>query len=187
MGYFLSVFNRLNNIKMKMLRPIKNCYWVQEKKFLAGEYPSELDEEYSIKKITSLLVAGVTCFIDLTHPEDNMVPYHQLVSQLSNQKIKSFRFPIHDYSIPDSENFTSEILDTIDSTIDGGGMIYLYCWGGIGRTGTIVGCWLSRHGYTGENALHQLNKLWQECPKSSYRNSPESKEQEQYIINWKES
>ena len=68
MGYFLSVFNRLNNIKMKMLRPIKNCYWVQEKKFLAGEYPSELDEEYSIKKITSLLVAGVTCFIDLTHP-----------------------------------------------------------------------------------------------------------------------
>jgi protein tyrosine/serine phosphatase len=167
-----------------MNQPIKNCYWVVENKFLAGEYPWELDEAYSIKKISSLLKAGITCFIDLTHPEDNRKPYQQLVSQLSDYQVKTCRFPIHDYSIPDSDNLTSEILDLIDKTIKENGMVYLHCWGGIGRTGTVVGCWLSRHGYPGKNALQRLHTLWQQCPKSSYRNSPESKEQEQYIINW---
>lgn len=32
-------------------------------------------------------------------------------------------------------------------------MVYLHCWGGIGRTGTIVGCWLARNGFPGKAAL----------------------------------
>ena len=31
--------------------------------------------------------------------------------------------------------------------------MYLHCWGGVGRTGTVVGCWLVRHGRTGDEAL----------------------------------
>ncbi len=27
------------------------------------------------------------------------------------------------------------------------GAVYVHCWGGVGRTGTVVGCWLLRHGY----------------------------------------
>ncbi|MDD2367052.1 MAG: protein-tyrosine phosphatase family protein [Desulfuromonadaceae bacterium] len=82
---------------------------------------------------------------------------------------------------------TTDILDTIDHHIHHGEIVYLHCWGGVGRTGVIVGCWLSRHGFTGDAALARLKELWQECPKSSHRKSPETTEQEQYIVTWQEN
>lgn len=30
-----------------------------------------------------------------------------------------------------------------------GQTVYVHCYGGIGRTGTVVGCWLVRHGLSG--------------------------------------
>ena len=33
------------------------------------------------------------------------------------------------------------ILDSLDTAIADEHTIYLHCWGGIGRTGTVVGCW----------------------------------------------
>jgi hypothetical protein len=170
-----------------MKQPIKNCYWVIENKFLAGEYPRESDHTSSVKKISSLLKSGVTCFIDLPHPDDKMLPYRQLVEQLSNYPVDIHRYPIPDFSIPESKNLTRQILDQVDAVISKTGMVYVHCWGGIGRTGTIVGCWLARHGYPGEKALKRLHTLWTECPKSRYHNSPESKAQKQYVITWNEN
>ena len=37
--------------------------------------------------------------------------------------------------------------------------IYLHCQAGIGRTGTVVGCYLVRHGLSGRAALSHLNEL----------------------------
>src|SRR3712207_6971239 len=34
-----------------------------------------------------------------------------------------------------------------------GGLPYVHCWGGIGRTGTVVGCYLVEHGMDGEQAI----------------------------------
>jgi hypothetical protein len=78
--------------------------------------------------------------------------------------------------------FHPDIADYIKEKI-----VYLHCWGGVGRTGLIVGCWLARHGYKGQAALDRLRGLWQNCPKSTHRKSPETGEQEQYIISWEES
>jgi len=58
-------------------------------------------------------------------------------------------------------------------------------WGGVGRTGVIIGCWLARHRGGGEAALIQLRELWQQCPKSAFRQSPETLEQERYVLDWK--
>ncbi len=33
----------------------------------------------------------------------------------------------------------TQILDDIDSAIADEGVAYVHCWGGIGRTGTVVG------------------------------------------------
>jgi hypothetical protein len=54
----------------------------------------------------------------------------------------------------------------------------------VGRTGTVVGCWLARHGFEGKAALKELHRLWMQCAKSLKRRSPE---QEEYIINWQET
>jgi protein-tyrosine phosphatase len=77
------------------------------------------------------------------------------------------------------------ILNTIDTELQAGRKIYLHCWGGIGRTGTTVGCYLVRRGKTGDEALQQLAKWWQTVPKSQiHLRSPETREQAEFIRNW---
>ncbi len=168
-------------------RPIKNCYWVVQDRFLAGEYPGNLHDLAADTKIDSLLNAGITCFIDLTASEDGLEPYQQLLDQRSDPAVQYKHFPIPNYSIPTSVDQTAAILDEIDRVLGSDGKVYIHCWGGIGRTGTMVGCWLARHGYPGEKALVRLKELWSFNPKSVRYDSPETDEQEQYIINWSES
>lgn len=163
-------------------QPIENCYWVIPGKFLAGEYPRDKDKNSSISKIRSLIEAGVSAFIDLTKDNEGLLPYTELIGSASYQ-----RFPIPDVSIPKSSAVTLAVLDAIDYHIGRGRIVYLHCWGGVGRTGVIVGCWLARHGYKGQAALDRLHRLWGKCPKSTHRKPPETGEQEQYIVSWEES
>lgn len=162
-------------------RPIENCYWVAPR-LLAGEYPRDKDEESSQVKINALILSGITVFIDLTEANEGLLPYSGLLETIPHQ-----RFPIRDLSIPDSKEATVAILDAIDHHIRHDGKVYLHCWGGVGRTGVIIGCWLERHGFKGEAALARLHEIWKQCPKSAYRKSPETKEQEQYIVTWREA
>ena len=140
--------------------PIANSYWVVPGKFLAGEYPRDKSGEYTFAKLRALESAGVTLFVDLTE-EGELLPYAAMLKSAKHR-----RFGIPDSSVPESPEQTSEILDAIDRHIKHGGLVYLHCWGGVGRTGTIVGCWLERHGKSGDEALAWLAKLWRECAKS---------------------
>ena len=54
----------------------------------------------------------------------------------------------------------SDILDAIDAALRDGKTVYVHCWGGVGRTGTVIGCWLVRHGKTGDEALSQIAEWW---------------------------
>ena len=165
-------------------RPIEHCYWVVENKFLAGEYPGTKEPDSSQKKVDALIRTGITLFIDLTEETEGLLPYVNCLT--AHKGISHRRFPICDVSIPRSKKMTIGILDVIDTEISNSGMVYVHCWGGVGRTGVIVGCWLARHCGDGTAALHRLRKLWQHCPKSRTRQSPETREQESYIIGWKE-
>jgi len=169
------------------LKPIENSYWVVPGKFIAGEYPRNKDRESSLLKIRDILRSGVTCFIDLTEPQDGLEPYTDLLADFPDRKITYNNFRIHDVSVPSDIQHMRDILDAIDSALDKGETVYVHCWGGIGRTGIVVGCWLSRHGFNGKTALKKLEDLWSDCTKSESRRSPETKEQEQYITNWKEN
>ncbi|SPD73056.1 conserved hypothetical protein [uncultured Desulfobacterium sp.] len=162
-----------------MAQPIKYCYWVAPGKLLAGEYPRNKDEQSSEEKLRALLRAGVTAFIDLTEEHEGLQPYSALIGAASHH-----RFPIRDVSIPESPDATIAILNAIDRNIERGQLVYVHCWGGVGRTGVIIGCWLARHGRGGEAALSHLRELWRQCPKSVDRESPETREQELYILKW---
>ena len=63
------------------------------------------------------------------------------------------------------------ILDAIDTSLTGGRLVYVHCWGGVGRTGTVVGCWLLRHGLATRDAvLDTLAQLRQHTRSPSERN-----------------
>jgi protein-tyrosine phosphatase len=163
-----------------MEKPIENCYWVVPGRLLAGEYPRNKDSESSQEKINSLLRSGVKAFVDLTEENEGLMPYANLILEAYH-----YRFPIRDVSTPESEGFTQAILDTIDHHMSKGELVYIHCWGGVGRTGVIVGCWLAQQGISGKVALTQLREMWQQCPKSVFRQSPETAQQEHYILEWK--
>jgi protein-tyrosine phosphatase len=79
-------------------------------------------------------------------------------------------------------------LDALDLALAQGRNVYLHCWGGVGRTGTTVGCYLVRHGLNGADALAQLAAWWRTVPKSrTFPRSPETEAQAEYIRGWSES
>ncbi|MFK5955522.1 MAG: protein-tyrosine phosphatase family protein [Planctomycetota bacterium] len=164
-----------------MQRPIEHCYWVIPGKLLAGEYPGAVDPIAAQEKVKTLIKAGVGAFIDLTEPRDGLMPYAEWVAPATYQ-----RFGIRDVSIPDSPPTMLAILDCIEEHLASGRMVYVHCWGGVGRTGVVVGCWLTRHGFHGEEAVERLADLWKQCPKSVRRKSPETMQQVDYIRSWRE-
>ena len=80
-----------------------------------------------------------------------------------------------------------EILKLIDNAMLIDKKVYVHCWGGVGRTGTVVGCYLVRHGRTGEEALDQIAIWWQAVEKVYiHPHSPETHEQREFIRCWSE-
>ena len=90
--------------------------------------------------------------------------------------------------VPHTPADMTAILDAIDAALDGGKAVYVHCWGGVGRTGTVVGCWLVRHGSTASDALVQVAEGWQGMEKfTPERESPETSGQREYVRNWPEA
>ena len=169
-----------------LTRPIPESYWVEPGRLLAGEYPAQFNNELTRLRIDALIQAGFNTFIDLTKPNETIAYIRILMDEakLYDVEVTHHRFPIGDFGLPTPEKMTS-ILDTIDAELQTGHKIYLHCWGGIGRTGTTVGCYLVRRGKTGEEALRQLAEWWQTVPKSHiHQRSPETRDQAEFIRNW---
>ncbi|CAK0762941.1 hypothetical protein CCP4SC76_3830006 [Gammaproteobacteria bacterium] len=80
---------------------------------------------------------------------------------------------------------TNAILDRIDELLESGHVPYVHCWGGIGRTGTIIGCWLVRQGLSGEEALQTIADHWITVAKRHFfPRSPQTNTQCEYVLHW---
>ena len=164
-----------------MKKPIKHCYWVVPGKVLAGEHPVGLSDLTPSENLEALKKESVTTFIDLTSEQEGLASYQPLLDEQAYH-----RFAITNIGTPSSPQITTAILDLIDQQATKEGVVYVHCRGGVGRTGTIIGCWLARKGFKGSNALAQLNELWMHNPKSAKTESPETQAQKDYILAWEE-
>jgi protein-tyrosine phosphatase len=77
------------------------------------------------------------------------------------------------------------ILDAIDAATSDGHVVYFHCWGGHGRTGTVAGCYMVRHGSTPQDALDAIKRL-REGSLTAHRASPERGAQTEMVLNWQE-
>jgi len=118
-------------------------YWIVQGRLLATEYPGAKDREKALRKLQVLLDAGVNSFVDLTERGEStwdgspMVPYDGLLGPGTTYR----RFPIPDTKTIDDAGYDA-ILAHIRAELDAGKVVLLHCWGGKGRTGTVVGSWL---------------------------------------------
>ena len=173
------------------LGPTHGSYWVVEDRFAAGAYPSrkEPPPPGQIPDNTqALLDAGITCFVNLTEdqpgsgtPEEAFHHYQEYVDGTA----EVFVHRIVDVSVPTLAEMVST-LDRIDAHIGPGDGTYVHCWGGKGRTGTVVGCWLVRHEYASpEDAESTLDELRGGDLRAGHQPSPDTLEQREFIRSWK--
>lgn len=170
--------------------PIPNSYWITPARFAAGEYPGAPTIPETEEKLRAFLNAGIKHFIDLTEPDEGLAPYAPTLARLSERlgvPARHHRLSIRDVSVPRSPAHMRAILDAIDEPLSTGENVYVHCWGGVGRTGVTVGCWLVRHGRSGPDALAHLAELWRGVAKAHRKpRSPETHEQADYIREWRE-
>ena len=163
-------------------RPDPNTYWVLPGRFLAGEYPGASDRGATRARLAAFARAGVNTFIDLTEDHE-LTPYAPLLPAGTEYR----RLSIRDLSVPHTHLHMSDILDAIDEALARGRVVYVHCWGGIGRTGTVVSCWLRRHGRTSEQALAELAGFWESMQKRDRApRSPETDGQVAWVHAWEE-
>ena len=160
-------------------RPLNQSYEVLGNGIIyAGEYPGDKNGEFAKHKIEQMYHFGIRHFIDLTE-EGELRPYNHL---LPNDTTYT-RFPIVDCGAPKNIESVQRLLLRIEELKKMEGYVYVHCWGGVGRTGTIVACYLSQNWEEPElnHTLEVLRRNFSEMPKSAYRKTPETKEQIDFI------
>lgn len=172
--------------------PFPRSYWVSPGKLLAGCYPGDFDPGVARQKLQGLAAAGVTQVISLMEAGevDNcgrpFVDYRPEVENLAaeiGRAVVCRRFEIPDMGVPTVTRMAA-ILDAIDKEEGRGGCTYVHCWGGKGRTGTVVGCWLVRHNHASANdVLLRLADLTAHN-RAAFPEVPQTVGQRRFVCSW---
>ncbi|MDH3517319.1 MAG: phosphatase [Acidimicrobiia bacterium] len=169
--------------------PDPDSYWVIPDRLAAGPYPHTANPTAGSRRLEGLVAAGLTAFVNLTEDETpgttdaHLVSYRDSLRTISPESVAVSQ-PIRDLDIPSIDGMAGT-LDAIDRLLGEGHSVYIHCWGGIGRTGTVVGCWLIRHGAVEPgDALDSLARMRTGLSAYRGRQSPETSEQRAFVAAW---
>lgn len=173
--------------------PFDGCYWVVPGSLLAGPYPASLDAVGKAMKLNALLQSGVRHVIDLTQAHEvfyytrGLGRYEDDLERTAEEarwEVTVVHFPILDMDVPPRQVMV-QILDDIDGALARESPVFVHCWGGLGRTGTVVGCYLARHSLAnGTQALERIVDLRRHNPLADYP-SPQTAAQRDMIVSWR--
>ena len=160
--------------------PTPYCNWVIKDRVMAGGYPACLDDEENDELLTVLLRdMGIDTFVCLQSEVWPDVPdaawragraprpytrdIRRLMSSgrdaLPNAKIDFLHLPIVDGSVT-SDDLVDRFCDDLIGKVLSGRRLYVHCWGGHGRTGTIIAVMLGRmYDVTTAQALARTQQL----------------------------
>jgi hypothetical protein len=175
---------RLTETKLPV--PHANTYWVVPGAFLAGGHPALVDDHVE-KRLSALLAAGIRTFIDLTeqHETDGYAVVLQCLAEERGVEVAYLHIPARDRSVPSAWTM-GRMLDVIDRAVADGRPVFVHCFGGIGRTGTVVGCHLRRCGRaTRRDVMARIAELRQGMA-IAREVSPHAPEQVLMVENWSE-
>jgi protein-tyrosine phosphatase len=155
---------------------VLHAWWVKPGRLLAGEYPASRSPGTAAEKVRLLVEAGVESIVDLTTPQDHLDSYQQaltVAAEKARRPIRHIAHPIPDMGVIDQDGY-DRIVARIQGEIDAGRTVYVHCWGGKGRTCTVVGCLLIDGGLDYRGAIDRIaelraatRKASDPCPESS--------------------
>ena len=168
-----------------------DSFWVEEGLLLAGPYAGAPTEAEATEKLKAFLNLGITTFLDLTEEGESSLEhgelrrYDRLLYELARNRgieARYLRMPIPDLGIPEVWHMEA-MLGLITSQMEQGHGVYVHCWGGVGRTGTVVGCLAVERGVPRGAVLGELAYLRAGTERAG-RSSPETDEQRGFVNSW---
>ena len=170
--------------------PAPRTYWVLPGFFLAGAYPGAPEPAAHAARLRAIFDAGCRTVVSLMEEDETnnagepFAPYAEAFAALaeeSGERVELVRFAIPDVGVTTQERMTAT-LAALDAALDAGRGVYLHCFGGMGRTGTAVCCWLLRHGHaSGADVFEKLSALRQADQERRDRPAPETQEQRNFV------
>ena len=113
------------------------------------------------------------------------VPYEETFLEMAKTlalNLTCERIPIKDMNVASPFDM-NRILNEIDSSLSRNRPVYVHCWGGKGRTGVVVSCYLVRQGLSGHEALEKMKDL-RRYEAEGYLPSPQTTSQREMVISW---
>jgi protein-tyrosine phosphatase len=157
-------------------------YAVVEKQLYAGPMPCSLEpEEFPVFK--EVLAGAPMTIVNLLEPHEmdsRLLWAYDEVSRIGVHGVEIVHYPMVDHRAPASEHMRA-VLDRIDYRLAMGKIVYVHCWSGVGRTATVIGCWLRRHGT--EDAIQRIYDL-RHGTRDPHRASPRQACQIEMIKSW---
>ena len=155
---------------------VLHAWWVEPGRLLAGEYPASHSPMKTAEKVGLLVESGVESIVDLTTPDDHLDSYLEALNVAAaeaERRVRHFAHPIPDMGVTDQDGY-DRILARIRGEMGAGRIVYVHCWGGKGRTSTVVGCLLIDDGLDYDGAIERIaelragtRKAHESCPESS--------------------
>lgn len=137
--------------------------WILSNRLAGSARPGR--EAPLAEDLAFLKTKGVTVIVSLLETPLNLQEYR-------TAGFETHHFPVEDFQAPSAEQI-AEACGVIDEAITRGQKVLVHCNAGIGRTGTLLACFLVHTGTSPEAALEQV--------RARRPLSLESREQEQVV------
>jgi protein tyrosine phosphatase len=170
-------------------KPFPQSFWIDDPILCAGHYPGDLLPEVMEQKLAGLVNCSIKRVISLMEADETdssgmpFKPYRDKLIAMSGalgREVEFIRYPIKDRTNPAPE-LIEKIFETLDESLHAKIPTYLHCWGGHGRTGTVVACYLIKRGNSAEEAINLLVQMRATLPNNRF---PFEGEQEKFVRAW---
>jgi hypothetical protein len=177
-----------------METPFQASWWVVPGKILAGRFPGAGPGLLDNEALDSLLSLRTGLYVNLQELDEHgnsgqpFPDYTSYIRENSEKYMPGRELVFKRYETPDgtppSKDSIRDALDHIYKALDQDLGVYIHCWGGHGRTGTVVGCYLREQGLSAEEAFQYMFRAREHDQHLMKFDAPQTAQQRDVIRNW---